>query len=617
MGAVMLWMWTSAGAWAEPGEAEHLDRERVAAFVDAFVDKAMAERHLPGALVMVIEGDATVFAKGYGLANVDTGLVWDPAEVTFQAGSISKVMTATAAVKLAESGKLDLQADVNRYLKGMRIPDTFARPVTMSDLLTHTGGFDERYVGMHARPKSALTPLGEYLAARMPRRVMPPGTVMSYNDHAFTLAGYVVECAAGMPFEAYCQRALFEPLGMRQTTFDAPESWLEHMAVGYKRAGGGFAPYPHDYLNVGPAAGLITTGNDIARFLKAMLNGGALDGTRVLTAESAAELTTTHFRHNDALPGMAYGWEEVRYRGQRLVQKPGGMPGINSNMYLIPDRNVALFITHNLEDSTNYDFLYAFLDEFFPGEAPTPAAPMAGAAERTARYTGSYRHTRYSHDTLAKLITLMDQVKVAAADDGRLRVFGHDYVEIAPGVFKTPDGEGTVAFRVPEGADRASFLFVGRGAYERVRWYEITAVQGGFVAAIVLVFLTAPLIALGVWWRRRKRNAPPAGRWAGAALALAAAAGVVNVAFLAGFAYVLTAMDQWQFLSGLPASVDALLILPKLTTLAAAAALGLCAAAWIRRWWSLPLRAYYTLLALALVAFVPFLLYWNLLVHPV
>lgn len=619
VGAILTGVWLCAGLHASAAEETtgHLNADEVEAFVDGFIEREMKERRLPGALIVVIEDTRTVFSKGYGYANLETKMPWDAETVTFQAGSISKVMTATAAMKIAEEGRLDIYADVNRYLKGMRVPETFAEPVTMHHLLTHTAGFDEQYIGMHARPKAALTPLGEYLAENMPGRVMPVGRVMSYNDHTFSLAGYVVECVAEMPFEDYCEQALFQPLGMQKTTFDAPEAWLEHMAVGYSRVDGEYVAYPHDYLNVGPAAGLISTGEDMARFLKAMLNGGALGGTRVLSEESVERLTTTQFRHHEALPGMAYGWEEVTYRGHRLLQKPGGMPGINSNMYLLPKLDVALFITHNLEARTNYDALYAFLDEFYPGDEPQPVEAMAGAAERTGMYAGSYRHTRYSHDTLAKLITLMEQVKVEATGEGSLQMFGGEYVEVEPGLFKTRDGKGTVAFRVPEGAKQANFLFVGRGAYERVKWYETAAMQQRFMLAFIVVFLSIPIVALVGYRRRRKQGTGASSSWASAAQWVASVGGVLNVVFLVGLGYMLTAMDPWQFLVGLPAGIEALLVLPKVTTALAVVAAGLCVGAWAKGWWSGVFRAYYTIVVVALIAFIPFLMYWNLLMNPV
>ena len=110
-----------------------------------------------------------------------------------RAGSIIKTITALAALQLAETGRLDLDRDINQYLSRFQVPETFREPVTMRQLLHYTGGFDSRFLGIRAVSDTRIMSLGTYLRARMPPRVRPPGIIRAYNDHEIALAALVVE----------------------------------------------------------------------------------------------------------------------------------------------------------------------------------------------------------------------------------------------------------------------------------------------------------------------------------------------------------------------------------------------------------------------------------------
>lgn len=116
------------------------DRRELEAFFDGLRSGLMADRHVPGAVVLVVRDGAVFLSKGYGVADFTTGRAIDPETTRFRVGSISKLFTATAVMQLVEQGMLDLNADVNRYLEGSRIPDAFGKPVTLSSLQSHTGG---------------------------------------------------------------------------------------------------------------------------------------------------------------------------------------------------------------------------------------------------------------------------------------------------------------------------------------------------------------------------------------------------------------------------------------------------------------------------------------------
>jgi len=214
-----------AAAPSDPVELE--------AFLDGFFASSMGGYHVPG-LVFVMVKDGRVFlSKGYGYASLDAGRPVDPETTLFRVASVSKLFTGTAIMQLAEQGKLDLHGDVNNYLKSFQLPETFPEPVTPLHLLAHTAGFDERVFGMEARNREDVRPLGEYLAERMPRRVLPPGDVFSYSNHGVALAGLLVKEISGVPFEKYVKDNILLPLGMNRSSFVLTPDLLPDLAQGY------------------------------------------------------------------------------------------------------------------------------------------------------------------------------------------------------------------------------------------------------------------------------------------------------------------------------------------------------------------------------------------------
>ncbi len=158
------------GALAGAGPAGPAE---VAAFADPLLAEQMKQHEVPGAVFVVVRGEATLYAKGHGYAELETKRPVDADRTLFYMASVTKLFTATAVLQLAEQGRLDLREDVNRYLRDFQLPATWPEPVTLAHLLTHTGGFDDRNIGYVSLAAAAVLPLGEYLARRMPPRVRP------------------------------------------------------------------------------------------------------------------------------------------------------------------------------------------------------------------------------------------------------------------------------------------------------------------------------------------------------------------------------------------------------------------------------------------------------------
>src|SRR5215217_6913236 len=253
------------------------DPAELEAFLDEELGREMEKHHIAGAAVSVVKDGELFFTKGYGYADLENKIPVDPERTIFRIGSVGKVFTWTAVMQLVEQGKLDLDEDINTYLD-FRIPDTYPQPITLKDLMTHTSGFEERWLDSVVSDPSELVPAREWLVSYMPARVHPPGDIAGYSNYNAMLAGYIVARVSGEPYDQYIQEHILNPLGMVHSTAQSPipPDLRAHASVGYTYEDGAFHVFP-DYT-VQPAA--LPSGahqasvTDMARFMIAHLQNG-------------------------------------------------------------------------------------------------------------------------------------------------------------------------------------------------------------------------------------------------------------------------------------------------------------------------------------------------------
>ncbi|MBL8055218.1 MAG: serine hydrolase, partial [Anaerolineales bacterium] len=277
-------------AHAQAPAAGPSDPAEVEAFLDGLLRAEMDEHHVPGAVVVVVRAGAVLSAKGYGYADVEARTPVDPARTLFRPGSVSKLFTWTAVMQLVEQGRLDLDADVNAYLD-FAIPATYAEPITLKHLLTHTAGFEDKGDGLFKLKPDEIPTLDAYLKANLPARVFPPGQIGAYSNYGTALAGYIVERVSGQPFAEYVEQHIFAPLGMAQATFrqPLPATLAPDMAGGYNYVDGGYVRGGFEYVTGYPAGALSAAGLDLAKFMIAHLQDGQLGEARLLEAETARQ----------------------------------------------------------------------------------------------------------------------------------------------------------------------------------------------------------------------------------------------------------------------------------------------------------------------------------------
>jgi CubicO group peptidase (beta-lactamase class C family) len=616
-----------AGASPEPlAPRGPQNPQELEALVDGLVAVHMESKPIAGGAVSVVKDGALYFSKGYGYADVSKQQSVDPAQTLIRPGSVSKLFTWTAVMQLVEQGKLDLDADVNTYVKDVQLPKTYPEAVTLRNLMTHTPGFEDGGLGyLMARSEKDLGSLGEFLARHMPARTRAPttdfssGANASYSNWGTALAGHIVATVSGMPFDDYIERNIFQPLGMTSSTFrePLPPNLKPHMSNGYVFENGLYESRGFEFIhNFGPAGSMSGTVTDMAKFMIAHLQGGALGDARILQAGTAARMHARTLSPNPALSGSALGFYETMINGRRAIGHGGDTLYFHSNLLLVPDANLGIFVSFNTAQArlAAVEISHAIVEHYFPAKLPQLTV-RKDATTRNARYAGSYRALRHSFTKAEKVfVALEGDVDVAAMPDGTLMFADlleehpSRWIEVGEGVFRKTRDDTFVAF-VGDDGGRATHM-VGPFpsiAFERVAWYESPMLHGVLIVIAVALFIAMLVSAI----RRRKTDASGARelRWARFALAVG---GVLLIGCLVGLGIAL-ASDVDELIFALPTTFYVALALPLLALLPIAAAVYFTIQLWRSRAWSIGGRVFYTATTLAALLFVWVLSYWNLI----
>jgi CubicO group peptidase (beta-lactamase class C family) len=508
-------------AFPQTTPAPALTKQDFETFLDALIPSQLQNRDIAGAVVSVVKDGQVLFAKGYGYADVEAKKPVIADRTLFRPGSISKLFTATAVMQLVEQGKLDLDRDVNDYLD-FAIPKTYAEPVTLRQLLTHTAGFEETLKNLFVAHEKDMKPLRTYLVNQMPVRIFPPGKIPSYSNYGFTLAGYIVERVSGERFERYIDNHILKPLRMTNSTFDQPlpAQLATQMSKGYRVAVK--KPRDFEFVQAAPAGSLSTTTADMTRFMLAFLQDGSVDGVAILKPETVRQMETRQFELHPMICGMGITFMEYWMNPVRVIGHGGDTVFFHSDMVLVPDAHVGYFISYNSLGKNvgggRGEILRAFMNRYFPN----PGEPKADIDRSTVKTdgraaSGVYDGTRRSETTLLKLLALLSQFSVSSDKDGILTVEANKnqggelkkWKEIAPLVYNEVDGSERIAFRRDaSGAVREMLPFPAIYEGQRVPWYAskrfIYPIIGGNLLLALLTVLLWPVAVLV----RRKYERP-------------------------------------------------------------------------------------------------------------
>jgi CubicO group peptidase (beta-lactamase class C family) len=310
------------------------------------VEQEMRRRGVPGLAAAVVRNGTVVWSGRFGLADIENGIHVSE-QTVFRFASVSKPITAVAALRLAEARRLSLDQRVSGLLP--RLPPEMAG-VTLRHLLSHQSGL-RHYVSDGREPLTHYARLSDAVAGRFADPLLfEPGSRFGYSTHGYSLLGWAMEAATGREFSELIRDQVFLPAAMTTARTDDVYAIVRHRARGYFRSLGNETrnARPIDPSEKLPGGGLCGTVDDLAAF------AASLQSDRLLPLAARQAMWTPQPLAGGTATAYALGWHVGDADGRRFVFHGGSQPGTSALLYLEPDAGIGAVILCNLEQ---VDFL--------------------------------------------------------------------------------------------------------------------------------------------------------------------------------------------------------------------------------------------------------------------
>jgi CubicO group peptidase (beta-lactamase class C family) len=364
--------------------------------LDSLLARRMAEDQVPGAVLAITTRDSLLVVLSRGVADLERRTPVTP-HTLFQAGSITKAITAVALLQMREEGMLELDLPVTTYLPWFQVRSAFA-PITLHHLLTHTAGLPRDRDDIPSSPYAAV-------ALRDREVPFPPGRRFAYSNIGYQLLSLLMEEVEGRPFGDILTRRVLRPLRMDSSAAVITNAIRPRLATGYQYYYDDRPPHPArpvvpatwDEHGAGDAS-VASTAPDMAAFVRMLLAGGEGPGEMILSRGSVALMTarTVDARPLGASARYGYGLVVDSLEGRQVLWHSGGMPGFRSHLLLAPDAGLGVVVLLNGPGNARRIAEFALRSALaVTGKGPMPALPPAvpstevgNAREYAGAYTG-------------------------------------------------------------------------------------------------------------------------------------------------------------------------------------------------------------------------------------
>ncbi|MBZ9607831.1 beta-lactamase family protein [Clostridium estertheticum] len=476
---------------------------------DEYMKKVLDEYKVAGVTVSVVKDGQVFFKKGYGYADLEKKIPVDPDKTDFQIASISKLITATAAMKLVDEGKLSLDEDVNKYLTDFKIKNDFSKPVTLRNLLTHTAGLDDRlplyYKSTGDKFYDSVEPLGEFLKINLPPVITKPGSYWQYSVHGFALVGYLVEKASGMTIDKYVTDYILKPLQMENSSYWLNKGIIGNMSRPYKYEKGEFLDAAYTLCSDHPSGAVCATASDMAKFMIMHLNNGEYNGVRILNESTAQEMHKRNYSSDEKLLGYGLGFYENIRNGHKVIEHNGYLPSFSSLLSIMPEKNIGIFISLNTDSKDSSNVCNEFANkiyEFFTtkinrGEKEDALNTNVPFDMDIKKINGMYAMDSYPHTDLTKIKCIAANSKIKCDNKGKLTFsYGNDkinYQYIGNGIFYSKEENDYC--KISEKNNQMIFSILSFD-FEKIPdiniylFYAVIAGLAAFLISIIVIFIS-------------------------------------------------------------------------------------------------------------------------------
>lgn len=458
-----------AGTPPKPTNIARNDYEPAKQYLSALIKQDMAKHDVKGLSIALIDDQKVVWAEGFGYADV-ANQVPATADTVYRIGSISKVVTATEIMRLSEQSKVELDKPVTDYVPEFSIHNRFtdSKPITLRALLAHHSGMPSDVLkGMWVDHPA---PLAEYVTAlREESLASPPQSLYKYSNIDFSLLGKVIENVEHQEFSSAMQQSLLMPLGMADSSFQLTPEIERRYARAYRNG----KETTRLSLRDTPAGGMLSSVNDMSRWLRFIFADGSAQGAQIIKPETLHEMfkpqfegLDTDFGHKIGMAWMLSGLSIPE--GQPLAWHNGGFPPYQAHLSLLPEQKLGVIILANSDEASQFitqlgTHALELAYETKYGAPPTrdtakqASKPIKMSHDDLARYAGHYA---MFNGQLGSITVDGDQLKTSLFDRSfSLQPISADTflpkANVAFGLISIPLDTLSVRFQTVQGKDVA------------------------------------------------------------------------------------------------------------------------------------------------------------------
>ncbi|MEZ6097207.1 MAG: serine hydrolase [Pirellulaceae bacterium] len=319
--------------------------------LDAAVRYEVEQKQLPSFAIELVDRDGTLWSSGYGFDDLEKSRKTTP-ESVFRVGSISKLFTDLGIMKLVESGKLDLYAPVQNYLPEFKPKFADDTTITLHQLMTHRSGLvRESPVGNYFDDRvSDLNQMVESL--NQTSMVYPPGSRTKYSNAGIAVVGSVLEKCTNGKHADWVQRAIFDPLGMKHSSFTFSDSVESNYSKGFMWTYDGRRFEALNFLlGTGPAGNLYSSVDDLGKFVRMVLNEGKFGGQQIVSAKSIETMSNATLDAEGKPTPFGLGFHIGALDGQKKIGHGGAIYGYSTQLELLPDAGLGVIAVSALDGS--------------------------------------------------------------------------------------------------------------------------------------------------------------------------------------------------------------------------------------------------------------------------
>ncbi len=603
--------------------AQNINNQRsdLNTWIDSTFTEGLNSVNIAGATIVLMHGDSILHINGYGVVDVESNRPVNSTSSIFGIASISKTFVATAIMQLYEDGKLELDRDINNYLKSFQLEYKFNESITVKHLLTHTAGFDDLKIGIAVLSKKNVIPLAQFLEKQMPSQIRCSGKVITYSNYGYALLGLIVEEVSGLPFYEYIDEMILKPLEMNYSGFKRRAELKDNYVTSYLQKGEQLIPYQQDFQLYYPAGSFNSTALDMKNYISMFLNNGNFKGNQILDSASVYKMFHTGFKQYEKSEyGWLLGFPESNWNGVKLVGHSGAILGFASQLSLIPEKNIGLFVSTNSSSFPNSKSR-VFIDEFINNllvrlmpesnakKKEAKVTPKAGFVdEPLEKFSGTYRLTHYTYNTLVKLgvlIGLAPEITIVSKGNAlEIIEWGDKLTPISDLTFHSKY-DRYLAFGRNTKED-ITYFFAGGLAFHKLKWFEPVRFQKFWLGSIILVFLIYIITSIvrKLFVSKNKSHILKTVNFSLASLV---------ILFIAVLAFSLVMTDKLKFFYGLSLEIKVTLLIPFLIIpLEFVSFYFLVKAIRFKELGSFDL-IYQSVIIVAALLFIPWLMYYNLI----